>query len=442
MIFISSKSKTRNSFSSVLLLLCLFCFAAPATSQPLQYANLSFSEALAKAKSIDQIVFIQLESDCQQCNSVADKGLSGNEIRDLFAKFICIKIANNTEDYQRVLLKYRLYPNFPTSIFIDSEGNYLSSLNNFSSTYQNEYFKLATKALANKKNPPFKIYTEALSHEKYNKELLKQYIIKLNEQNFNVDDLLEKYIKEMTIKELDDETEIAFLIRSCPIINSRTFQLIRQNSSLYNKVFESFPMEDRILINRKIIAKSKSKAFRDKDSNYLSSVLSFLYGSYGKDNKEGYKARQKMQLDYYKETKDSRFFFNSAESYYSSYLEKLNIDSIRKAELNQTIQRPDGSIMKGGQLYQTGNQLNDIAFTIYELSNDKEQLGFALKLSEETLEYNIPAYIDTYARILYRLGGKKDAIEWQQKAILIGDSLHQPNDELKEALIKMQNGTL
>ena len=118
------------------------------------------------------------------------------------------------------------------------------------------------------------------------------------------------------------------------------------------------------------------------------------------------------------------------------------MDSISKAELNQTIQRPDGAIMKGGPLYQTGNQLNDIAFTIYELSNDKEQLGFALKLSEKTLEYNVPAFIDTYARILYRLGGKKDAIEWQQKAVSIGDSMHQPNDELKAALIKMQNGTL
>jgi hypothetical protein len=439
---ISIKSKPSFFFYSTFLLLCIFCFATEAIGQPLQYANLSFSEALAKAKSKNQIVFIQLESDCLQCNSVADKGLSGNDIGELFAKFICIKVPNTTEDYQNLLNQYRIYPNLPTSLFIDSEGNYLSSLNNFSTSNRNEYFKLAAKAMANKDDPPFKKYTEALKHEKYNKELLRQYITKLNEQNFNVDDLLEKYILEMNIKELDDENEVAFLIRSCPIINSRTYQLIRQNLILYNKVFESFPMEERILINRKIIAKSKSKAFREKDSNYLSSVLNFLYGSYGKDNIKGYKARQKMQLDYYKETKDSRFFFNMAKNYYSSYLEKINIDSISKAELNQTIQGPDGLVMKGGQLYQTGNELNDIAFAIYELSNDKEQLGFALTLSEKTLEYNVPAFIDTYARILYRLGGKKDAIEWQQKAISIGDSMHQPNEELKKVLVEMQNGTL
>ena len=437
-----NKSKLNEFFYSTLILFCIFCFIPDAIGQPLQYANLGFSEALSKAKSTNKIVFIQLESDCTQCNSVADNGLSGKEIGELFAKFICIKVANNSDDYQNLLRQYRIYPNLPSSLFIDSEGNYLSSINNFSTSNRNEYFKLAAKALANKENPPFKIFTEALSREKYNKELLRQYIAKLNEQNFNIDDLLEKYIQEMTIKELDDETELAFLIRSCPIINSRTYQLIRQNLSLYSKVFESFPIEDRKMINQKIIKKSKSKAFREKDRNYLFAVSNFLSGSYGKDYKEGNKASQKLQLEYFKETKDLTAYFNLAKTYYLNYFEKLNIESYRQSELNQTIQLPDGTIMKGGSLYQTGNQLNDIAFAIYELSYDKEQLGFALKLSEKTLEYNVPAFIDTYARILYRLGGKKDAIEWQQKAISIGDSKHQPNDELKEALVKMQNGTL
>ena len=438
----SIKSKTRKFFYAILSFFCLLVSTLSTFSQSIQYTNLSFSETLAKAKIKNQIIFIQLDSDCLPCNSVADKGLSGNEIGELFARFFCIKIAYNTDDYRKLLSKYLIYPNLPTSLFIDSEGNYLTSLNNFSSSDQSEYFKLAAKALVNKENPPFKKYTEALSREKYSKEILKQYIIKLNEQNFKIDDLLEKYVEEMTIKELDNEIELEFLIRSCPIINSRTFQLIRQNSSLYNKVFESFPMDDRKMINQKIIAKSKSKAFREKDNNYLSIVLNFLYGSYGKDTKEGFKARQKMQLEYYKETKDLRSYFNSAKGYYFSYFEKLNIDSLCKSELNQTIQRPDGSILRGGRLYQTGNQLNEIAFTIYELSNDKEQLGFALKLSEKTLGYNAPEFIDTYARILYRLGGKKDAIDWQKKAIAISDSLHRQNDELKEALTKMQSSTL
>ena len=118
------------------------------------------------------------------------------------------------------------------------------------------------------------------------------------------------------------------------------------------------------------------------------------------------------------------------------------MDSVCKAELNQTFKRPDGAIIKGGSLYQIGNQLNNMAFSISELSCDKEYLGFALKLSEQTLRYNYPPYIDTYAQILYKLGGRKDAIDWQQKAIDLSDSLHQPGNQLKEVLVKMKNGSL
>jgi tetratricopeptide (TPR) repeat protein len=118
------------------------------------------------------------------------------------------------------------------------------------------------------------------------------------------------------------------------------------------------------------------------------------------------------------------------------------MDSVCKAELNQAFKRPDGAIIRGGSLYQIGNQLNNMAFSISELSCDKEYLGFALKLSEQTLRYNYPPYIDTYAQILYKLGGRKDAIDWQQKAIDLSDSLHQPSNQLKEVLVKIKNGSL
>lgn len=438
----TKKSKTKYAFPQALLMICFILLVNTATCQTLNYSNLTFTDALSKAKTSKQIIFIQLESDCQPCNSVANRGLSGIEIIDLFSKYICIKAVYNSEDYKQILDQYHIYPNYPSSLFVDFEGNYLSSLNNFSSTSRNEYFKLAAKAMANIKNPPFKKYTQALNLDKSDKGFLKEYIQELNKQNFNIDDLLDKYVEMMTVKELNDSTEIAFLIRSCPVINSRTYNLIRTNNSLYNKAFESFPLEERVQINQRIIKKSKEKAFREKDSNYLSSVLNFLSGSYGKDYKEAFKAREKMQLEYYKEIKDIRSYYNQSHRYYLSNFDKLNMDSICMEELNKTIRRPDGGIMKGGHLYQTGNQINEMAYAIYELSTDKEQLGFALKLSEKTLNYKNPSFIDTYACILYRLGGKKDAIDWQQKAISISDSLHQENDELKQTLLKMKAGTL
>jgi hypothetical protein len=439
---VSSVVKINSKFFLLLFVVALICNAGTISGQILKYDNLSFSEALAKAKKSNQLVFIHLESDCDQCNSMANEGLSGDEIGELFGKFVCIKVGFNTEDYKKVISDYRIFPNYPSSVFVDSDGNYLASMLNQSTNNRNIYFKLAANAMANEKNPPFKIYTVALSKEKFDKELLKQYIVKLYDKNFNIADLVEKYAETLTIKELSDTAELKFLIRTAPIVNSNLYKLIHLNSVLYNKVFESIPFEERVRINQKTILQSKEKAIREKDRKYLYSVSSFLTETYNNDYKAAQKANYNLQMEYYKAIKDSSQYYELVKQYYFWYIKSLKMDSVCNSELNLTISRPDGAIIKGGSLYKTGIQLNNMAFSLLQLSSDKEYLGYALKLSEQTLRYNYPPFIDTYAQILYKLGGKKDAIDWQQKAVDLSDSLHQPNSQLKEVLAKMKSSSL
>lgn len=434
-------SKVVHYFILTFVLLFIVCFEDTAAGQSLKYDNLNYDLALAKARITHQILFIQLESDCVNCNLIADNGLSGDEISKMFLKFICIKVTKGSVDYKRILSKYLIYPELPTSLFIDEKENYLASLNNFSTTNKYEYIKLAAKALINKEDPPFKTFTDALMRKTCSKACLKEYIIGLNELNLNVDTLVERYMDLLTVGELSNESEIAFFIRTAPLIDSRVYRLIRQNSTAYQKVFSALPLEERIRINQKMVAKSKNKAFREKDRNYLYSISSYLSDTYGENRKEGSKASLRLILEFYKVNKDTLSYFQSAKYYYDQYFRKLSLDSIRSAEMNRIVRRQDGGVIKGGSLYQTGNEMNDIAFAIFELCRDKEHLAFALKLSENTLKYNLPEYFDTYARILYRIGGRKDAIDWQKKAIAIRDSMMLPNSEYKEALSKMEAGT-
>lgn len=438
----SSIFKTRSSICLLIFIVSLICNAETLQGQTLKYENLDFLEALAKAKKSDQLVFVQFDSDCLQCNSMANEGLSGDDIVNIFGKFVCIRVGFKTNDYNKIVSDYRISPNIPTSIIVNSDGNYLASMLNYSTSSHNEYIKLAANAMVNKDNPPFKLYTDALSKEKYDKKLLRQYITKLNENNFNIADLVERYAETLTLKEFEDTTELIFLIRTAPIVNSNIDKLIRNNYELFKKVFESIPYEERVRINRKIIARSKEKAIREKDKNYLYAVSNFLRGTYSKDYKAAQKAESNLQMDFYKAIKDSAQYLWLAKQYYNFNFKALKIDSVCKAEMDQSVKSPDGRIIRGGTFYHTGNQLNNMAFSLLELSSDKEYLGFALKLSEQTLRYNYPPYIDTYAQILYKLGGRKDAIDWQQKAVDLSDSLHQPNIQLKEVLIKMKDGSL
>ncbi|MCE1197786.1 MAG: hypothetical protein LWW85_02355 [Marinilabiliales bacterium] len=63
------------------------------------------------------------------------------------------------------------------------------------------------------------------------------------------------------------------------------------------------------------------------------------------------------------------------------------------------------------------------------------------EIVRKSLKYNLPEYLDTYARILYRMGGRREAMEWQKKAIAQTDSIGLPNREYKEVVARMEAGT-
>jgi hypothetical protein len=64
-------------------------------------------------------------------------------------------------------------------------------------------------------------------------------------------------------------------------------------------------------------------------------------------------------------------------------------------------------------------ELNDYAWTIFIKCDDKKTLASALEWSKLTFDKETkkePGYIDTYANILYKLGQKEEALNWEKKA--------------------------
>ena len=173
----------------------------------------------------------------------------------------------------------------------------------------------------------------------------------------------------------------------------------------------------------------------------MRNVANFVRRSY-EDYPKGKKVYWHNMLDFHKEMKDTLRYMQITDIYYQQFIEKLDMDSICKMEKESFIDMPGGKRMMGGRLLKVGNQINEMSWAIYELTDDPEYLGRALKWSEKTLVYQIPAYHDTYAHILYKIGAKEKAIEWQQKAIELSDSLRRPSEELINELNKMKQGDL
>ncbi len=63
------------------------------------------------------------------------------------------------------------------------------------------------------------------------------------------------------------------------------------------------------------------------------------------------------------------------------------------------------------------DQLNSFAWAVFQNCNDETCLQNALDWSKRSFEEDQnPAFMDTYANILYRLGKKEEAMSWEQKA--------------------------
>jgi hypothetical protein len=84
-------------------------------------------------------------------------------------------------------------------------------------------------------------------------------------------------------------------------------------------------------------------------------------------------------------------------------------------------------------------QLNDFAWNVFLNCSDMACVEQALTWSKRSIDNNEePMFMDTYANILYKMGKKDEAIEWETKAMNLETSADKSTYE--QTLNKMKNG--
>ncbi len=87
----------------------------------------------------------------------------------------------------------------------------------------------------------------------------------------------------------------------------------------------------------------------------------------------------------------------------------------------------------------SGYQLNNFAWAVFLNCDDTAYLQKALEWSQRSLaKTQDPAFMDTYANLLYKLGRKDEALEWETKALTAARDNDKPAYE--ETLKKIKNG--
>lgn len=435
-----------------------------AINAQVQFSKLGFKEALEKAKATNKMVMFAIEAlNCDQCNTVAGQGFSNTLLgRSVNENCISLLYKRTDKDFPMLDSLYGIGSNFGIW-FVDADGTYLHKYNG-SSSYYITYMEQLEKAIKKHENPDtlFKQLQTAYNEGNRSFETLYQLVAKRNEAGQNIDLLAEEMLN---LAPKDSAASIRFLqyvAALSPLVGSKTERYMRSNNQLFNEAWYQLSLQKRITINNQIISKSRAKAIKEKNELYAEQVAYFSSATNG-GGIAGRKSHDRSMIEFYKAVQDTSKFLLASVKYYNEFLMSINVDSILRVDSirrNELIANSiPGKVIRQSNPYpvmQTSiqfapasqnytNELNNAAWTIYRYTHDPYYTAQALSWSKRALEFfESPAAMDTHAKLLYRTGNKKEAIEWLEKAAtLIREKKAPPFPaNIEQTLQKMKQDTM
>lgn len=426
-------------------------------------------ESLSKtAKKEHKLIFIHLEgNECEHCNEVASKGFSGTDLQDVYQKnFIAIRSNVTSENGRNLAEKFGIKGAL-VSLYVDAEGNVLNRFNG-STSNSNAYLESAQVALSRKGSKQLKDYEKEYQGGERSAAFLKAYILKRSEVNMPTNDLLDEYVGKLPVDSIANFHVVKFIYQQGPTLDSRVYKAVQALAShkMIDSLYKSVPFREAYGFNSAIIGNTMRKAVETKSQDLAYQSSSYLQNTYKRDFGQGRLAFDRNMTQYYLAVKDTAAYFRQCRSLIQQNHLSLTVDSLKRMDeemlkknlADQTPLGPAGEkqavrFAPPSQYFHT--ELNNHAWNFYQFSNNPRDLENALMWSKKSMEWHEelrrdknhlplgnPAYIDTYAHLLYKLGRKNEAIEWQTKAVEAQKVTGMSWASMEKALNEMKAGTL
>ncbi|MEO6734134.1 MAG: hypothetical protein ABIN01_23130 [Ferruginibacter sp.] len=443
---------------TLLLAALLFCFVA-SWSQKINYQK-SFEEA--KRLSLEQdkpmAILFTMQPPAYANNNLAV--LTSPEVVATFnGSFINYKIAREDSASKRIIMQYRV-TRFPSLVFLDSKGGLMFKDINVVPIPSHLVANVQQAIDANKEKSLIDFDKEYLSGN-YDSNFLKEYINKRKMAGIRDNsELIEKYVDFLTIADLDNYSQVLYILQAGPVADGKAYRLAYTNKKIIDSIYKTEPLEIRTAINNGIIANTMNSAVINKNLTRAYAAANFARTSWGKSYQEGQKNYTLNMLRYYRAIKDTVNYLREASIFYDAYYMSVTADSLKRRDennkekaKNSALQRALSGVPEGGALksfsyaYATenfANELNNAAWSFYDIgTKDGTYLTKAMLWSKRSIELNpISAYYDTLAHLLYRLGLFAEAESTQKKAVDLSKTEKRNMEDMQEALTKIKKRTL
>lgn len=426
-------------------------------------------ESLSKtAKKERKLIFIHLEgNECEQCNELASKGFSGTNLQDIYQKnFIAIRSNVTSENGRKLAEKFRIKGAL-VSLYVDAEGNILNRFNG-STSNSKVYLENAQVALNRKEGKQLTDFEKEYKNGERSAAFLKAYILKRREAHMPAGDLLDEYVGKLPVDSINNFHVVKFIYQQGPTMDSRAYKLVQTlvPHSMVDSLYKSVPLSEAAAFNNGIIGSTLKKAIETKNHHLALQASNFTQQTHRENFMMGNINYRRNMLWYYQQVKDTSSYFAECRYFLDQIHLLLSVDSLKRMDQtalknNLADQTPMGPgsekqvVRFAPPSQQFHMELNNHAWQFYLWNDKPRDLERALMWSEKSMEWHEklrrdknylplgnPAYIDTYAHLLYKLGRKDEAIEWQTKAVEAQKVTGMSWASMEKDLNEMKAGTL
>ena len=446
---------------TLLILLLLIPVLSPA--QGIVFENGSWADAVKKAKKEKKLLFLHLDQPtCGSCGEVASVAFRSPLMRETFQLHFVSFRTDGTIGIGKELVEKLEVECTPSSVYLDADENPLARFCGTTS-FDRAYLEKAEEALTKNRERPLKALADAYAKGDRSSGFMRTYIDRLRELGLSNAEPLDVYVASLPADSLKSGQVLRFIFEQAPIVGSKADSVFRRTYPKVDSLYKAVGWNKAVELNNRITNNSLRKAIKDRNAQLASSTANFRLRTYQNDYKNGLAAHNWVMMRYFRGVQDTIQYLRMASDYYDKQFMTARVDSVQKLDELESQRRmrgefpgPNGSVTRPsspGQVISVVafpntqrfvSALNQAAWEFQEMTRDSVYLNKALTWSKRSLEYREDgSLMDTYAHILYRLGRKEEALEWQQKAVKKEKERNTPIvTSLEESLKKMKAGTL
>lgn len=358
----------------------------------------SWEDVLTEARSKNKIIFLDAFATwCGPCKMMDRDVFTEKAVGDFFNEhFLNIQIDMEKGEGLALAQKYRVEA-YPSLLFLDGQGQVVHRAIGYHSVPK--FLELGHIALDPDRR--FSSFRQRYEDGERDPAFLYNYAMASYEA---MDDRQGEIAREYLATQSDwkSEENMLFILTFVEKTDSKMFEFLADNREAFEAQFGTQAVIDRIqnlIIQEAFAETSGPDALKKVDVLFervypeVAPQLSALF-----------------RLNYYQATRDIDQFARAAIDYFNQY--------------------PSDDAM----------ELNNMAWTFYELVDDKKMLKEALKWAQRSVTLNDQSFNnDTMAALYYKIGKKKKAIQAAEKAIRLAEASGEDSSSTQELLEMIRN---